>query len=62
VTQITKPVRNQDLLDAVATALQQYKARRANEQLNATLQDSFKSLSARERDVWHGWRRESLTS
>jgi FixJ family two-component response regulator len=48
---LTKPFRNQDLLDAVSTALQQDKARRANEQLNSTLQESFKSLSARERDV-----------
>jgi FixJ family two-component response regulator len=48
---LTKPFPNQDLLDAVSTALQQDKARRANEQLNATLQESFKSLSARELDV-----------
>jgi FixJ family two-component response regulator len=48
---LTKPFRNQDLLDAVSTALQQDKARRAREQSNSTLQESFKSLSARERDV-----------
>src|SRR5262249_11308577 len=45
---LTKPFRNQDLLDAVSTALQQDKARRAREQSNSTLQESFKSLSARE--------------
>jgi FixJ family two-component response regulator len=48
---LTKPFRNQDLLDAVSTALQQDRARRAKEQSNSTLQESFKSLSARERDV-----------
>jgi FixJ family two-component response regulator len=48
---LTKPFRNQDLLDAVSAALQQGKARRAKEQSNSTLQESFKSLSARERDV-----------
>src|SRR5262249_53917969 len=48
---LTQPFRNQDLLDAVSTALQQDKARRAKEQSNYTLQESFKSLNARERDV-----------
>jgi FixJ family two-component response regulator len=48
---LTKPFRNQDLLDAVSTALQQDRARRAKEQSNSTLQESFKSLSTRERDV-----------
>jgi FixJ family two-component response regulator len=48
---LTKPFRNQDLLDAVSTALEQDRARRAKEQSNSTLRESFKSLSARERDV-----------
>ena len=48
---LTKPFHNQDLLDAVSTALQQDKARRVKEQSNSTLQENFKSLSARERDV-----------
>src|SRR5262245_57373470 len=48
---LIKPFRNQDLLDAVSTALQQDKARRAKGQSNSGLQESFKSLSARELDV-----------
>ncbi len=48
---LTKPFRNQDLLDAVSTALEQDRARRAKEQSNSTLLKRFKSLSARERDV-----------
>ena len=48
---LTKPFREQDLLDAVTIALEQDRARRAEELKNATLRDSFDSLSARERDV-----------
>jgi FixJ family two-component response regulator len=48
---LTKPFRNQDLVDAVLTALEQDRARRAKEQSNSALQESFKALSARERDV-----------
>jgi FixJ family two-component response regulator len=48
---LTKPFPNQDLLDAVSTALEQHRAHRAKEQSNSTLQESFKSLSVRERDV-----------
>jgi FixJ family two-component response regulator len=48
---LTKPFREQDLLDAVSTALKQDRARRAKEQSNSILRESFKSLSARERDV-----------
>jgi len=48
---LTKPFRDQDLLDAVSTALEQDRARRAKEQSNSTLRKSFESLSARERDV-----------
>ena len=51
---LTKPFRNQDLLDAVSTALEQDRARRDKEQSNSTLRESFKSLSARERDVVAG--------
>ena len=48
---LTKPFREQDLLDAVTTALEQDGARRAEQLKNATLRESFDSLSARERDV-----------
>ena len=51
---LTKPFRNQDLLDAVSTALDQDRARRAKEQASSTLRESFNSLSARERDVVAG--------
>ena len=48
---LTKPFRNQDLLDAVAAALEQDRARRTKEESHSTLRESFKSLSQRERDV-----------
>jgi FixJ family two-component response regulator len=48
---LTKPFRNQDLLDAVAAALELDRARRAKDQSHSTLRESFKSLSQRERDV-----------
>ena len=48
---LTKPFREQDLLDAVTTALEQDGARRAEQLKNATLRESFDSLSARERNV-----------
>jgi FixJ family two-component response regulator len=51
---LTKPFRNQDLLDAVSTALDQDRARRAKEQSSSTLRESFDRLSARERDVVAG--------
>lgn len=48
---LTKPFREQDLLDAVATALEKDKARRAKELANSALRESLNSLSARERDI-----------
>jgi len=48
---LTKPFREQDLLDAVTTALEQHGSRRAEELKNATLRESFDSLSGREREV-----------
>lgn len=50
---LTKPFRNQDLLDAVFTALDQDRARRAKEP-SSTLRESCDSLNARERDVVAG--------
>jgi RNA polymerase sigma factor (sigma-70 family) len=48
---LTKPFREQDLLDAVATALEKDRARRAKERANSVLRESLNSLSARERDI-----------
>jgi len=48
---LTKPFLEQDLLDAVTTALEQDRSRRAEELKNATFRESFDSLSGRERKV-----------
>ena len=48
---LTKPFRDQDLLDAVQVALDRDRARRQREGEIATLRERFKSLSAREREV-----------
>jgi FixJ family two-component response regulator len=48
---LTKPFRNQDVLDAVYTALKQDTVRRETEQSSSILRERFESLSARERDV-----------
>jgi RNA polymerase sigma factor (sigma-70 family) len=48
---LTKPFRDQDLLDAVQSALERDRARRQREAGIATLRERFESLSAREREV-----------
>ena len=48
---LTKPFRNQDLLDAVAMALEQDRTRRAKEHSHSISRERFKLLSQRERDV-----------
>ena len=48
---LTKPIREQDLLDAVQIALDVDRSRRKIEQINADLQARFKSLTSRERQV-----------
>jgi len=48
---LTKPFRDQDLLDAVGQALEQDRVRRANDLDIAGLRERFDSLSAREREV-----------
>jgi FixJ family two-component response regulator len=48
---LTKPFRNQDLLDAVQVALERDRARRQREGEIATLRERFESLSPREREV-----------
>jgi FixJ family two-component response regulator len=48
---LTKPFRDQDLLDAVQVALERDRARRQKEAGIATLRVRYESLSAREREV-----------
>lgn len=48
---LTKPFREQDLLDAVGTALEQDRARRAGETRLTELRSRFEMLTARERQV-----------
>jgi RNA polymerase sigma factor (sigma-70 family) len=48
---LTKPFRDQDLLDAIHLAIEQDRARRQREAEIATLRERFESLSAREREV-----------
>ncbi len=48
---LTKPFRDQDLLDAVGTALEQDRTRRAGEMRLAELRARFDTLTARERQV-----------
>ena len=48
---LTKPFRDQDLLDAVATALEEDRARRAGDLRLAELRGRFDMLTARERQV-----------
>ena len=48
---LTKPVNEQDLLDAIFAALARDRMRRAQEEALSALQERFRSLSAREREV-----------
>ena len=48
---LTKPFRDQDLLDAVQFALERDRARHQREAEISTLRERFESLSAREREV-----------
>ena len=48
---LTKPVREQDLLDAVQIALDKDRSRRKKEQAVAELQARFESLTPREREI-----------
>ena len=48
---LTKPFRDQDLLDAIHLALDRDRARREEEQERIQLQQRFESLTSRERDV-----------
>jgi FixJ family two-component response regulator len=48
---LTKPFRDQDMLDAVRTALERDQARRERDQGDAVLRAAFETLTAREREV-----------
>lgn len=48
---LTKPFRDQDLLDAIHVALERDRARRRRETENATLRECFERLTPREREV-----------
>jgi len=48
---LTKPFRDQDLLDAIETGLARDRARRANEKALASLRERFEALSPREREI-----------
>jgi FixJ family two-component response regulator len=48
---LTKPFREQDLLDAVSQALDKDRSRRADEHSSADLRERFESLTSREREV-----------
>jgi FixJ family two-component response regulator len=48
---LTKPFRDQDLLDAIATGLARDRARRESDEAVAALKERFDTLSAREREI-----------
>jgi FixJ family two-component response regulator len=48
---LTKPFRDQDLIDAIQLGLARDRARRENKQILATLRARFDSLSPREREI-----------
>lgn len=48
---LTKPFRDQDMLDAVTTAIEKDRTRRAQAQASATVRNGFAGLSPREREV-----------
>ena len=51
---LTKPVRDQDLLDAIQLGLARDRARHENEKTLSALRERFETLTARERDVMAG--------
>jgi FixJ family two-component response regulator len=48
---LTKPIRHQELLDAIQRAIEQDRARRASEQVIANLRARLETLTRREREV-----------
>ena len=51
---LTKPFRDQDLLEAVETGLARDRARRESDRTSGALRERFNSLSSREREVMTG--------
>src|SRR5262249_34273163 len=48
---LTKPIRDQDLLDAIQLGLERDRARREGERTLAALRERFETLTPREREV-----------
>jgi FixJ family two-component response regulator len=48
---LTKPFRDQDMLDAVAQAIERDRKRRDNDKVLAELRERFESLTSREREI-----------
>ena len=57
---LTKPVRDQDLLDAIQLGLERDRARREGERALAALRERFETLTAREREVMRKMKASSL--
>ena len=51
---LTKPFRDQDLLDAIKVALERARSRDESENAVSELRAKFESLSPREKEVWRG--------
>jgi FixJ family two-component response regulator len=49
---LTKPIRDQDLLDAVRLAIERDQVERQKNQLNSDLRSRFESLTSREKEVF----------
>jgi Response regulator len=54
---LTKPLREQDLLDAINVGLARDRVRRQNDEALSKLRARFEMLTARERSCWFGLRR-----
>jgi FixJ family two-component response regulator len=48
---LTKPFRDQDLLDAIQLGISRDRVRRENEKVSATIKERFNSLTPREREI-----------
>ena len=57
---LTKPVRDQDLLDAIQLGLERDRARREGEKALAALRERFETLTPREREVMRKMKASSL--